>query len=225
MMITILLADDDPNILDLMALYIEKEGFIVKKASDGKEAEKILETDKIDLAVIDIMMPHIDGWQLCEEIRAYYDIPVLMVSARGQASDKVKGFKLGTDDYVVKPFDPIELVMRVKALLRRYHIQSAKNLSIGLFKMDAESFEVALGKEKISLPKKEFELLFKLASTPGKIFTRNQLIESIWGYDFQGDDRTIDVHVKRIRERFNSRDTPFVIKTMRGLGYRLELIK
>ena len=224
-MITILLADDDPNILDLMALYIEKEGFIVKKASDGKEAEKILETDKIDLAVIDIMMPHIDGWQLCEEIRAYYDIPVLMVSARGQASDKVKGFKLGTDDYVVKPFDPIELVMRVKALLRRYHIQSAKNLSIGLFKMDAESFEVALGKEKISLPKKEFELLFKLASTPGKIFTRNQLIESIWGYDFQGDDRTIDVHVKRIRERFNSRDTPFVIKTMRGLGYRLELIK
>ncbi|WLR58665.1 response regulator transcription factor [Guptibacillus hwajinpoensis] len=224
-MITILLADDDPNILDLMALYIEKEGFIVKKASDGKEAEKILETDKIDLAVIDIMMPHIDGWQLCEEIRAYYDIPVLMVSARGQASDKVKGFKLGTDDYVVKPFDPIELVMRVKALLRRYHIQSAKNLSIGLFKMDAESFEVALGKEKISLPKKEFELLFKLASTPGKIFTRNQLIESIWGYDFQGDDRTIDVHVKRIRERFNSKDTPFVIKTMRGLGYRLELIK
>ncbi|MBF0707258.1 response regulator transcription factor [Alkalihalobacillus hwajinpoensis] len=224
-MITILLADDDPNILNLMALYIEKEGFVVKKASDGKEAEKILETDKIDLAVIDIMMPHIDGWQLCEEIRAYYDIPVLMVSARGQASDKVKGFKLGTDDYVVKPFDPIELVMRVKALLRRYHIQSAKNLSIGLFKMDAESFEVALGKEKISLPKKEFELLFKLASTPGKIFTRNQLIESIWGYDFQGDDRTIDVHVKRIRERFNSRDTPFVIKTMRGLGYRLELIK
>ncbi|MFK3960241.1 response regulator transcription factor [Guptibacillus hwajinpoensis] len=224
-MITILLADDDPNILDLMALYIEKEGYVVKKASDGKEAEKILEADKIDLAVIDIMMPHVDGWQLCEEIRAYYDIPVLMVSARGQASDKVKGFKLGTDDYVVKPFDPIELVMRVKALLRRYHIQSAKKLSIGLFEMDAESYGVALGEDKISLPKKEFELLFKLASTPGKIFTRNQLIDSIWGYDFQGDDRTVDVHVKRIRERFYSREIPFVIKTMRGLGYRLELLK
>ena len=224
-MITILLADDDQNILDLMALYIEKEGYFVKKASDGKEAEKILEANKVDLAVIDIMMPHIDGWQLCEEIRAYYDIPVLMVSARGQASDKVKGFKLGTDDYVVKPFDPIELVMRVKALLRRYHIQSAKKLSIGLFEMDPESYDVALGEDNISLPKKEFELLFKLASTPGKIFTRNQLIESIWGYDFQGDDRTVDVHVKRIRERFYSREIPFVIKTMRGLGYRLELLK
>lgn len=224
-MITILLADDDQNILDLMALYIEKEGYLVMKASDGKEAIKILETNKIDLAVIDIMMPHIDGWQLCEEIRAYYDIPVLMVSARGQASDKVKGFKLGTDDYVVKPFDPIELVMRVKALLRRYHIQSAKKLAIGLFEMDAESHDVGLGGDTISLPKKEFELLFKLASTPGKIFTRNQLIESIWGYDFQGDDRTVDVHIKRIRERFNSKDIPFVIKTMRGLGYRLELVK
>ncbi|WP_273836090.1 response regulator transcription factor [Guptibacillus sedimenti] len=224
-MITILLADDDQNILDLMALYIEKEGYFVKKASDGKEAEKILEANKVDLAVIDIMMPHVDGWQLCEEIRAYYDIPVLMVSARGQASDKVKGFKLGTDDYVVKPFDPIELVMRVKALLRRYHIQSAKKISIGLFEMNAESYDVVLGKDRISLPKKEFELLFKLASTPGKIFTRNQLIESIWGYDFQGDDRTVDVHVKRIRERFYSREIPFAIKTMRGLGYRLELLK
>ncbi|MDP4551142.1 response regulator transcription factor [Alkalihalobacillus macyae] len=224
-MITILLADDDQNILDLMALYIEKEGYLVKKASDGKEAIKILEANKVDLAVIDIMMPHIDGWQLCEEIRTYYDLPVLMVSARGQASDKVKGFKLGTDDYVVKPFDPIELVMRVKALLRRYHIQSAKKLAIGLFEMDAESHDVALGGDPISLPKKEFELLFKLASTPGKIFTRNQLIESIWGYDFQGDDRTVDVHIKRIRERFNSKEIPFVIKTMRGLGYRLELLK
>ncbi|MDQ0481093.1 response regulator transcription factor [Guptibacillus hwajinpoensis] len=224
-MITILLADDDQNILDLMALYIEKEGYLVKKASDGKEAIKILEANKIDLAVIDIMMPHIDGWQLCEEIRTYYDIPVLMVSARGQASDKVKGFKLGTDDYVVKPFDPIELVLRVKALLRRYQIQSAKKLAIGLFEMDAESHEVALGGDPISLPKKEFELLFKLASTPGKIFTRNQLIESLWGYDFEGDDRTVDVHIKRIRERFNSKELPFVIKTMRGLGYRLELVK
>jgi two-component system OmpR family response regulator len=223
-MITILLADDDPNILDLMALYIEKEGYLVKKASDGKEAEKILEANKVDLAVIDIMMPHIDGWQLCEEIRTYYDIPVLMVSARGQASDKVKGFKLGTDDYVVKPFDPIELVMRIKALLRRYHIQSEKKLSIGLFEMNAESYEVVLEGQSISLPKKEFELLFKLASTPGKLFTRNQLIESIWGYDFQGDDRTVDVHVKRIRERFHRREPPFVIKTMRGLGYRLELL-
>ena len=224
-MITILVADDDQNILDLMALYIEKEGYLVKRASDGKEAEKILEATKVDLAVIDIMMPHIDGWQLCEEIRTYYDIPVLMVSARGQAADKVKGFKLGTDDYVVKPFNPIELVLRIKALLRRYHIQSAQKLSIGLFEMNAESYDVVLGGENISLPKKEFELLFKLASTPGKLFTRTQLIESIWGYDFQGDDRTVDVHVKRIRERFHRREIPFVIKTMRGLGYRLELLK
>ncbi|WP_371018283.1 response regulator transcription factor [Pseudalkalibacillus sp. JSM 102089] len=224
-MITILLADDDQHIIDLMALYIEKEGYLVKKASNGKEAIKILEANKVDLAIIDIMMPHLDGWQLCEEIRTYYDLPVLMVSARGQASDKVKGFKLGTDDYVVKPFDPIELVMRVKALLRRYQIQSAKKLAIGLFEMNAESHDVALGGNTISLPKKEFELLFKLASTPGKVFTRNQLIESIWGYDFQGDDRTVDVHIKRIRERFNSKEIPFVIKTMRGLGYRLELVE
>ena len=145
----------DINILDLIALYIEKEGFLIKKALDGKEAINILENNKIDLAVIDIMMPHIDGWQLCEEIRAFYDIPVLMVSARGQASDKVKGFKLGTDDYVVKPFDPVEFVMRVKALLRRYQIHSSLNISIGNFKMDSSSFKVFLGNEQISFPKKD----------------------------------------------------------------------
>ena len=221
-MITILIADDDVNILELIALYIKKEGFLIKRAFDGQEAIHILENNNIDLAVIDVMMPNVDGWQLCEEIREFYDIPVLMVSARGQAEDKVKGFTLGTDDYVVKPFDPVELVMRVKALLRRYQVHSSLKITMGNFEMDSSSYTVSLGDEQLTLPKKEFELLYKLLSASGRIFTRNQLIESVWGYDFHGDERTVDVHIKRLRERFVDREIPFEIKTMRGLGYRLE---
>jgi two-component system OmpR family response regulator len=175
----------------------------------------------MDLAVIDVMMPRMDGGELCQEIRREWDIPVLMVTAKGESSDKIKGFTLGTDDYLVKPFDPLELVMRVKALFKRYQIASSQTIALGNLRLDARKMEALINGEHISLPRKEFELLFKLASYPGQIFTRSQLIEQIWGIDYEGYDRTVDVHIKRLRERLSPYDLSFRIDTVRGLGYRL----
>lgn len=222
-MVTILVADDDIHILQLIKLYLQNEGYSIKQALNGREALVILESEKIDLAVIDIMMPEVDGWELCEEIRKYYEIPVLMVTAKGEPEDKIKGFRLGTDDYVVKPFEPIEIVMRVNALLRRYRLQSSQVLQVGELKLDDKTKMAYLKDQPITLPLKEFEILFKLASYPEQIFTRNQLIEQFWGIDYEGDDRTVDVHIKRIREKFRGFTEAFTIKTIRGLGYRLEV--
>lgn len=218
----ILVADDDPHISKLISVYLRKEGFEVFSASDGDEALELLEAEPIQLAVIDVMMPKMDGYELCREIRSYYEIPVLMVTAKGEPEDKMKGFQLGTDDYVVKPFDPMELVMRVKALLRRYKINSSSKLSVGDLNMDSSTNEAEANGQGLHLPRKEFRILFQLASYPKKIFTRNQLIEEFWGVDYDGDERTIDVHIKRIRERLKSADSSVKISTVRGIGYRLE---
>jgi two-component system OmpR family response regulator len=169
------------------------------------------------------MMPNMDGWQLCRELREYYDLPVLMLTALGETSQKIKGFQLGTDDYLVKPFDPLELAARVKALLKRYQIATSQTVQIGELFMNRKTYEVTVGGESLTLPLKEFELLFKLASLPGKTFTREQLIEDIWGYDFEGNERTLDVHINRLRERFPEETHSFKIRTIRGLGYRLEV--
>lgn len=217
----ILLVDDDPNIRKLMRVYLEREHFQIHEAGDGQAAWDILQTQAMDLAVIDVMMPRMDGWELCQEIRREWDIPVLMVTAKGESSDKIKGFTLGTDDYLVKPFDPLELVMRVKALFKRYQIASSQTIALGSLRLDARKMEALINGEHISLPRKEFELLFKLASYPGQIFTRSQLIEQIWGIDYEGYDRTVDVHIKRLRERLSPYDLSFRIETVRGLGYRL----
>ncbi|HEY8529409.1 MAG TPA: response regulator transcription factor, partial [Paenibacillaceae bacterium] len=164
-----------------------------------------------------------DGWELCRRLREHYDFPLLMLTARGETSQKVKGFQLGTDDYLVKPFEPAELVARVKALLRRYRIAVSRKVSIGEVTLDRGTFEVTVAGERITLPPKEFELLFKLASYPGQTLTRERLIEEIWGYDFEGNERTLDVHINRLRDRFPEDRHSFRIATVRGLGYRLEV--
>lgn len=222
-MANILVVDDDRHIVKLMTLFLEREGWVTREAYNGKEALARLESERMDLVVLDIMMPEMDGWELCKEIKAHYDIPVLMVTAQGETGQKVKGFQLGTDDYLVKPFDPIELVIRVRALLKRYKIAASHVVQIGKVLLDQSSHEMKLGEESVVLPLKEFELLFKLASYPGQIFTREQLIQQIWGIDYEGDERTVDVHIKRLRERFQQKDAAFKISTIRGLGYRLEM--
>lgn len=221
-MIRILTADDDPHILKLITVYLKNEGFRVIEARDGDEALKILEKGRIDLAIIDVMMPKVDGYELCREIRRYYEIPVLMLTAKGEPEDKIKGFQTGTDDYVVKPFEPMELVMRVKALLRRYKIQSSHKLEAGDLVMDSLKKEVLVNGRSLTLPLKEFEILFRMASYPNQIFTRGQMIEQFWGADYEGDERTVDVHVKRVRDRLKETGSAVKITTVRGLGYRLE---
>lgn len=224
-MAKILLVDDDNYIRELMKASLHGEGFMLWEAENGREALALLERSPADLVILDVMMPLMDGWELCRELRRIYpELPMLMVTARTETIDKVKGFELGTDDYLVKPFDPPELVARVRALLKRYRIASSQVIRLGEVELNRSSFEVCRGGERISLPLKEFELLFKLAAHPNQIFTRNQLIEQIWGIDYEGDDRTVDVHIKRLRERFPEPLSGFAIRTIRGLGYKLEVL-
>ncbi|AIQ47695.1 heme transporter CcmC [Paenibacillus sp. FSL R7-0273] len=221
-MATILVADDDANIRELVCLFLRNDGFTAVEAADGREALDVYASMPVDLVVLDIMMPVMDGWTLCKELRkASPDLPLLMLTARGETWEKVKGFELGTDDYLTKPFDPLELTVRVRALLKRYKIGSTQTVSLGDIVLDRLTYKVIRGTEALTLPLKEFELLYKLASTPGQVFTRGQLIEQIWGMDYSGDDRTVDVHIKRLRERF-AESAGFRIETVRGLGYRLE---
>ncbi|HBU81866.1 MAG TPA: DNA-binding response regulator [Paenibacillus sp.] len=220
---TILVVDDDSHIRKLIRIYLEKNQFSVVEATDGQEALNILSHTKIDLAIVDVMMPRVDGIELTEDIRSYMDIPILMVTAKGESKDKVKGFNAGSDDYLVKPFDPVELILRVKSLMKRYNKVSSNVIHIGGVTIDLSNLTVAAGEQTVELKKKECELLFALASLPGQIFTRTQLIEDIWGLDYEGDERTVDVHIKRLRERLEP-IPELIISTIRGLGYRLELV-
>lgn len=224
-MAPIMIVDDDPYIRELVRVFMLKEGFDVIEASDGADALKQLETVQVDMVIMDIMMPNMDGWELCKELREYYEIPLLMLTAKGETSQKVKGFELGTDDYLVKPFEPVELAMRVKALLKRYKIASSQTVQVGDLSMNRKTYEVTVGAESVTLPLKEFELLYKLASYPGKTFSRDQLIEQIWGFDYEGNERTVDVHINRLRERFPEERHAFRIATIRGLGYRMEVLR
>lgn len=220
---TILVADDDANIRELVCLFLRNDGLTTAEAADGEEALSVYASTQVDLVVLDIMMPVMDGWTLCKELRkANPDLPLLMLSARGETWEKVKGFELGTDDYLTKPFDPLELTARVRALLKRYKIGSTQTIRLGNVTLDRQSYKVMRGTESLTLPLKEFELLYKLAGIPGQVYTREQLIDQIWGIDYAGDDRTIDVHIKRLRERFAA-TSGFQIETVRGLGYRLEV--
>ncbi|MBS4198171.1 response regulator transcription factor [Bacillus sp. FJAT-49732] len=219
----ILVVDDDSYIRELVSLLLRNEGFIIFEASDGVEAMSIIDSEQVDMVILDIMMPNMDGWELCRELRTFYDFPLLMLTAKRETSQKLKGFEMGTDDYLVKPFEPLELVARVKALLKRYQISISQSVQIGNLHLNQKTYEVIYDGNLYDLPRKEFELLFLLASYPGKTFTREQLIEKIWGYDYEGDDRTVDVHIKRIRGRFPDGQFDFQIKTIRGLGYRLEI--
>lgn len=225
--VKILIVDDDPHIRKLVGVILSEEGFSILEAQDGKEALTLIESEKLSLIILDIMLPNMDGWELCETIRTYYSdsLPILMLTAKGETAQKVKGFDLGADDYLVKPFHPTELVARIKALLKRYHIFLSNKINIGNIELDRSTFQVFYDRNEITLPLKEFEILYKFASCPGKTFSREQLIEDIWGYDYTGDERTVDVHIKRLRQRFSDENCPFKITTIRGLGYRLEVKK
>lgn len=221
-MVKILIADDDPHIRELMSLYLRNEGFEVAEADNGEDALALVAAAGVQLVILDIMMPLMDGWELCREIRKRdADLPLLMVTAKGEAVHRVRGFQLGSDDYLTKPFHPMELVMRVKALLKRYRIAASRTVQLGEIVLDGRSNKVIRAGEELTLPLKEFELLFKLASHPGQIFTRESLIVQIWGMDYEGDDRTVDVHIKRLRQRFAGDAEHFRIETARSLGYRL----
>ncbi|MES9685091.1 DNA-binding response regulator [Bacillus sp. AFS001701] len=224
-MTSILIVDDDPHIRKLLNVLLRDEGFTVFEAINGMEAISVFEDNKIDMLIIDLMMPKMDGFELCREIRNEYDLPIIMLTAKGETEQKVRGFKLGTDDYIVKPFEPVELVVRVKALLRRSKISSSKIVQIGSLVIDHGNYKVLNDNEVINMPLKELELLFTLASSLGRTYSREQLIENIWGFDYAGDERTVDVHIKRLRERFPEKEFGFKISTVWGLGYRMELLK
>lgn len=222
-MIRILIVDDDSNIRELLKMYLQAEGYVTFEAANGDEASLLLENQQMNLAIVDVMMPGKDGYQLCEEIRNYYDFPVILLTAKSELPDKEKGFAVGTDDYLTKPFEPKELLYRIKALLRRFNMISAQKITLNDTIIDRKSYEVYCNGKLLMLPMKEFELLFQLASYPDRIFTRDELIQLIWGADFEGDDRTINVHIKRLRERFSMLTDDFSIKTVRGVGYKLEV--
>ncbi|WP_219836761.1 response regulator transcription factor [Paenibacillus sp. R14(2021)] len=222
-MATLLVVDDDPHIRELIRIFLAREGFDIVEAGDGEEALAVLEHTQVLLVILDVMMPNMDGWELCRELRRAAELPVLMLTAKGETSQKVKGFELGADDYLVKPFEPLELVARVRALLKRYRIATSQAVQVGGVQLNRETYVVTMGDSSMTLPMKEFELIFKLASYPGKTFSREQLIEQLWGFDYEGDERTVDVHIKRLREKFPEERSGFRIQTIRGLGYRLEV--
>jgi two-component system, OmpR family, response regulator len=223
---TILVVDDEAHIRELVRLYLEDEGFDIVEKSNGGDALDYAENHRLDLVILDIMMPKLDGWVLCTKLRELGDMPILMITAKGETGDRIKGFKLGTDDYLAKPFDPVELVLRVKALLKRYRIATSSVIKLGDISLDRKSYHVIYKDGKtVTLPMKEFELLYKLGSYTGQLFTRDNLIEQIWGIDYEGDERTVDVHIKRLRERFAEFESDFRIVTIRGLGYRLEVYR
>ncbi|MFZ7134539.1 MAG: response regulator transcription factor [Eubacteriales bacterium] len=220
----ILVVDDDEYIRELVCTLLKNDGFNVCEAVDGQDALNKLTDENPNLAVIDLMMPNMNGYELCRKLRKYYEnLPILMLTAKSELPSKVKGFEAGTDDYLTKPFEGDELILRIKALLRRYKIESSQIVTIGNAMVDRSSYTVTVGDNRDDIPMKEFELLFKLAGFPGRTFSRNQLIEDIWGYDFDGNERTLDVHVSRLRERFPPETSGFKITTVRGLGYRLEV--
>ncbi|WP_107950661.1 response regulator transcription factor [Lysinibacillus parviboronicapiens] len=220
----ILVVDDDVHILHLINIYLTREGYQVLQAENGEQALQLLEHDLPDLAVVDVMMPGMDGFTLTETLSQDYDVPVLLLTAKGELEDKERGFLAGSDDYVVKPFEPKELLFRIAAILRRFDKKNQVTVQVGKLIIDRRSFEVGIGENTLILPLKEFELLALLASRPNQVFARSMIMEQVWGYDYDGDEQTLNTHVKRVRERLYRYDTDVEIKTVRGVGYKLEVI-
>ena len=222
--VKIMVVDDDRHIAELISLYLRKEGFETKEIYNGRVAVETFPTYAPFLVLLDLMLPEMDGYQVCREIRRMSTVPIIMLSAKGETFDKVLGLELGADDYLVKPFDPKELVARVKAVLRRYENRKISPRAIVLpnLSIDADKLTVIYHGQPLELPPKEFELLYYLASHPGQPFTRDQLLTTCWGYDFAGDTRTVDVHIKRLREKMRQDDS-WAIKTVWGTGYKFEV--
>lgn len=221
----IMIVDDDANIVELIALYLKKEGYETVEYYDAKSALLAFEKDAPDLVILDIMLPEMDGYDVCKEIRRISNIPVIMVTAKGETFDKVLGLELGADDYIVKPFEAKELTARIKAVLRRYQSEQVddKQIIYPNLTINLSNYTLNYHGERLELPPKELELLYFLASNPNRVYTREQLLDKIWGYDYYGETRTVDVHIKRIREKFNKED-PWRIKTIWSVGYKFEMI-
>ncbi len=224
---TVLIVDDEENICELIRLYVEKEGYKASIAYDGVSAVEKFKAERPDMILLDIMLPKKDGWQVCREIRGMSDVPIIMITAKGETFDTVLGLELGADDYIVKPFEPKELIARMKAVLRRTEsrVESQEEITeieFDNFKICKDTYEVYLDGNKIEMPPKEFELLYFLAKNKNKVFTRDQLLDEIWGYEFFGDSRTVDVHIKRIREKIEGEERSWQLKTVWGVGYKFE---
>ena len=223
--IRVLVVDDDLNICELIRLYLEKDGYEVKTVTRGDKAVSEFSSFAPSMVILDIMLPGMDGWQVCREIRQKSNIPIIMLTAKGETFDKVLGLELGADDYIVKPFDPKELVARIKAVLRRYENKDAvvEEVVFPNLMINKTNYTVKLNGAEIQLPPKELELLFFLATNPNKVFTREQLLEHVWDFDFFGDSRTVDVHVKRLREKIDIPNQIWQLKTVWGVGYKFEV--
>ena len=222
---TVLIVEDDPNIADLLRLSLEKEGYVTSIASDGgKCVEKFRELHP-DLVLLDIMLPVMDGWEVLRNIRQESKTPVIMLTAKGETNDKVNGLKMGADDYVTKPFEAKEVLARVEAVLRRTSgaAPSGRRLTFDKLIIDMDAFELIVDGKKVDTPPKEMELLFHLASSPNRVYTRNQLLDEVWGFDYFGDSRTVDVHIKRLREKLEGVSDQWDLKTVWGVGYKFEV--
>lgn len=224
----ILIVDDDRNICELLRLYLEKEGYETFIANDGESALAAYDEKKFDLVLLDVMMPRVDGWEACRRIRAKGNTPIIMLTAKGETFDKILGLELGADDYVVKPFDTKEVVARIKAVLRRSGRSGGGRRTDGALVFDnlvvnITKYELKVRDEVVDTPPKELELLYHLASNPNKVFTRDALLDEVWGFEYYGDSRTIDVHIKRLREKLEGVSDQWSLKTVWGVGYKFEL--
>ncbi len=224
---TILIADDDTNICELLRLYLEKDGFKTVIANNGREALDFADKFSPDLIILDIMMPLLDGWQVCREIRKKSNTPIIMLTAKGETFDKILGLELGADDYVSKPFDSKEIVARIKAVLRRAGADNKdsdiKEVRFDKLIINLTNYELVVDGKRIDTPPKELELIYHLASNPNRVYTRDQLLDEVWGFDYYGDSRTVDVHVKRLREKLENVSPEWSLKTVWGVGYKFEV--
>ncbi len=221
----VLVVEDDINIAELLRLYLEKDGFEVKIAHDGGEGLKLAESEQPDLVLLDIMLPVLDGWQVCRRLRKTTKTPIIILTAKGETEDKVSGLEMGADDYIVKPFEVKELLARVHAVLRRIGEEApaqGKKLTFDKLVINLDSYELIVDGKKIDTPPKEMELLYHLAATPNRVYTRNQLLDEVWGFDYFGDSRTVDVHIKRLREKLEGVSDKWSLKTVWGVGYKFE---
>ena len=227
MAISVLVVEDDRNIAELLQMYLEKEGYVVTLAFDGGQGMTKFRSIHPDMVLLDVMMPVMDGWSVCRAIRAEGDTPVIMLTAKGETNDKVMGLKAGADDYITKPFEMKEVLARIEAVLRRSDRgiveKKVRRLVFDNLIIDMDAFELTVSGKKVDTPPKEMELLFYLASSPNRVYTRNQLLDEVWGFDYFGDSRTVDVHVKRLREKLEGASESWSLKTVWGVGYKFEV--
>ncbi|MBE7014745.1 MAG: response regulator transcription factor [Ruminococcaceae bacterium] len=227
--VKILFCDDDKNICELARMYLEKEGFEVILASDGRQAVNGFNREKPNLIILDILMPYMDGYEVCREIRKVSSVPIIFLTAKSDTFDKVLGLELGADDYIVKPFDVKELIARIKAVLRRFdsdkgEMEKEDEVIYDNININLSNYELKINDKVVEMPPKELELLYFLAKNPNKVFTRDQLLSSVWDYDYFGDSRTVDVHIKRIREKIENKSEKWNLKTVWGVGYKFEVL-